>query len=113
MPATYRNAAISRIPSDAVKMDGNILECDGEEVPLSRSEARIISHILSTKHGRSTNEIIEALYFDDPNGGPEDAANVIHVLICKARKKMRPLNLGVKVYGGKFVLARLEDEQSR
>jgi hypothetical protein len=41
---------------------------------------------------------MDALYFDDPQGGP-DSENVVSVFLCKIRKTL--LNTGVEISGGK------------
>lgn len=90
-----------------VTVDGQIVEWKGAEVVVSPSQGRILAHILSTKHGKSLNEIIEAVYFDDPNCGPETAENTIYVLISQMRRKIQPLGLGINIRGRRYIVTEL------
>lgn len=43
---------------------------------------------------------IEALWGDDPDGGPLTPGNVIKVVVCRLRKKIAPLNLSIQTLDG-------------
>jgi hypothetical protein len=60
-------------------------------VRLSPSEEKMLV-ILSTAYpmGRSISYFINALYSDDPDGGPLQARNCIAIFACRLRSKLKP-----------------------
>lgn len=65
-----------------------ILEWNGGHVALTPSQGVIVSRLFK---GRATtyDELIDSLYSDDPNGGPNDPHNLIAVNLCRIRKKLQ------------------------
>ncbi len=62
------------------------------------------------EHGISTDRLVNLVYSDDPNGGPDNAVKSIHVRICRMNKRLRPLGWLINGRGdhtGVYVLERL------
>ena len=60
------------------------------EIPMTYLESRMVNALLEKyPGGTSRDALIEALYFDDPGGGPLAAKNNIRVRICTLRKKLK------------------------
>lgn len=57
---------------------------------------RIYDYIAS-RHGVNRMQIMDAVYADDANGGPENL-NVISVHICFINKQLRAMKAGVKIW---------------
>lgn len=81
-----------------------------EELPMSAlggvclsKQLRRILDVFVNRFGRPvyTEEIVEALYFDDPNGGAETAASVINVRLFELRRRILPLGFSIEGKRGK------------
>lgn len=61
---------------------------------LSPSEATILD-VLASRSGRyvSFDAILDALYGDDPSGGPDSGPLIIRVMIHKLRRKIKGVNI--------------------
>lgn len=66
---------------------------------------RIIAEILARNFGQdvSSERIIGAMYEDDPSGGPDNVVNTYHQYTFRLRKKLEPLGLTIRGYGGTVV----------
>lgn len=54
---------------------------------LTRYETRLVAD-LARHRRRYHSDLVETLYWDDPNGGPLNAGNSVSVLLCSARAKL-------------------------
>lgn len=58
-------------------------------------------------------ELLAALYWDDPNGGPDGAERVLMTRICNARKILAPFGWTVSKQGtgshGRYRLQKIEE----
>lgn len=70
---------------------------DGSMVRFSPTEAKIALCLLAAQ-GRQVceDELIEFVWGDDPDGGPEDAGRMVRVFIYKVRHILRALNIGIE-----------------
>ncbi len=66
-----------------------------------KSSSRLLVH-LAQNFGRyvSYENLIHALYWDDPNGGSLDPRNVETVLICMLKPRLIPLGLVIETAWG-------------
>lgn len=60
------------------------------ETGLTPYEASTLLALASTRAHISKAELIDALYGDDPDGGPDFADSVVKVHICRLRRKLAP-----------------------
>lgn len=68
----------------------------------SPQERRILFFLAKRFGSRvPTTSLIDYLYADDQNGGPENAERVLRVVNCRLRKKLRPVGLTIRGYGGR------------
>lgn len=72
-------------------------------IELTRLE-RSVFDLLASRFGRQVTRtfILDAMYGDDPNGGPENATNVLHVVKCRLRKKIAPYGLDIITQQGRW-----------
>lgn len=79
-PCCLQPMAAAKAPVDAL-----------ESVPFSRLEHRIVTAMLES-YPRTVNmqNLINACYWDDPNGGPDNPATTVMVTIGRLRKKLPP-----------------------
>lgn len=78
------------------------IEVDGKRVVIPKTAGAAISRLFCYAqrypgHFISTEEMIEAAYFDDPEGGPVWADGCVKVAFHKARQILR--RIGVDVQG--------------
>ena len=72
----------------------------GIKLCCTRQEIRILECLLErAPHVVSMDQIIEAVYFDDPQGGPLTARNVMGVCISRLRKKLAPTSYRIETDG--------------
>lgn len=74
------------------------------------SELRIVSLLYERRYGApvTTGEIVDALYGDDPEGGPEDTRGCIEKFLCDARRKLAPMGCRIETNWGRgYRLVRL------
>jgi DNA-binding response OmpR family regulator len=59
--------------------------------PLAKLEHRIIDAMVRA-YPRSVTRagLVDVLYFDDPDGGPDSAENIVAVMMVRLRKKLPP-----------------------
>lgn len=59
------------------------------DAPLPKAERKIVE-ILGRAYPRSLDKrvLIDLLYEDDPDGGPDDPSNVLTTLVCRLRSKL-------------------------
>jgi hypothetical protein len=62
------------------------------------------------RYGIATERVIELLYGNDPNGGPENARKTVHIRVCQLNKLLAPR--GWRIYGrgahnGFYILEKL------
>ena len=55
------------------------------------------------KYGVSTDTLVDAVYGDDPNGGPGDAKNTLSCRIVYLNKKLKPFGQRITCGGGRSV----------
>jgi DNA-binding response OmpR family regulator len=69
------------------------------EVLLSRTQFRLFALVARAKHGITPERIFDALYGDDPRGGPDTG----HRAVCTQRtivnRKLRPLGIEITTTG--------------
>jgi hypothetical protein len=67
-----------------------------EQIYLGRIERSIIEYLVD-RFGRSTPTVslVNAAYGDDPNGGPDNAGNVIKAHVLHLNRKLRPYGLRI------------------
>lgn len=81
-----------------------------EEVRLTGQEAIILRTIIARRFA-SVGQLIDALYWDDPEGGPLAPENVVSVLIVHLRRKLRRAGLPFEIrteWGRGFTLVPAE-----
>jgi len=68
---------------------------------LRRPQHRVIAEALIKAYPRplSRDRLIELLYGDDPDGGPEGAGNIVTVRIAHLRKELAPMGWTVNCNG--------------
>lgn len=74
------------------------------------SELRIVSLLYDRRYGApvTTREIVDALYGDDPDGGPEYTHGCVEKFLCDARRKLAPMGCGIRAAWGRgYRLVRL------
>lgn len=78
--------------------------------PLSKGQERILMY-LARYCGRwvYTDALIDAVYWDDPEGGPDNARNVMSVQVWWLRKKLSGTGLEIEGIGGRGGRRRLVD----
>lgn len=74
---------------------------------LSPMQLRVCNH-LARHFGkwRTWDQIVEAIYADDPNGGPEDGRVVLDQFIFRARKRLVGSGLAIESYLGRGSVGR-------
>ena len=79
-----------------------------ESLRLTKIEGRVFDR-LARNFGREvlTEQLIDAMYFDDPNGGPATASNVLSITVMKLRVKIGPRNLKLDAGKGAGAYRRL------
>ena len=60
---------------------------------------RIYACVKQHPHGVTAEQLIAAVYFDDPNGGPRCAANVISATVWHINQRLKAY--GVRIHGGR------------
>ena len=66
------------------------LEVDGRKAFLTKLEGSIVARLFRTVGQYvSTEDLIDAAYFDDVDGGPLCAANTISVTCCRINRKLK------------------------
>lgn len=83
----------------AYHVQERVLVSSTYSITFTKSED-VIFHALWVRRsgGIITREfILERLYGDDPEGGPENCDRVVHVLLSKIRKKLADNNTGLEV----------------
>lgn len=85
-PHTVKETALEKL------LDGKPVMFGGREVTIPRARAREALRVMVRKGGRVTRkqEIINAVYGDRPDGGPETAQKVIDLYIHSIRKTLCP-----------------------
>lgn len=69
-------------------------------VPLSRRERKIIAAAERAGHiGIPTSHLVDLIYADDPDGGPEGASKVVNVQICRLNKKLAAVGRRIQATG--------------
>lgn len=104
--AMVKDDALSRPPGprpSELRVNGTVLLVDDRAIPLSRQEARIMG-VLASRWGRCLpkSALFNALYGDDPDGGPMDADGVLAVRVTRLRKRFEEhdLNLAILTHHG-------------
>ncbi|PSJ60766.1 winged helix-turn-helix domain-containing protein [Pseudaminobacter soli (ex Li et al. 2025)] len=68
---------------------------------LTRSQAEILRAIVGAKGRTVTHDhILDALYRDDPDGGPEYARTIVTVFISQLRKKLAGTGIDIMTVWG-------------
>ncbi len=77
---------------------------DTLDAPLSRMERRMVEFLAArTRFGRwvETSRVMDVLYADDPDGGPEFGRECVYVFAHSANKKLRPAGLKIESEQGR------------
>lgn len=75
-----------------------VLEVDGKRATLPRTAGAAVARMFrSPGHFIPPDELVDAVYFDDPDGGPLTARRVITVCLFHARSKLA--DVGAEVQG--------------
>ena len=98
------------------KHNSHLAKCPtcGQIVPpqvfLPKMQQRIYDYIARHPQGSNRQQIIDAIYWDDPNGGP-DWLNGISVQIRHINKRINVLGIIIKGTGGPGSVYRLRSIQ--
>ena len=91
---------------------GDFSRLDIQEARLTGLQMRVLDALVSGRNRfLSAEAIIDIIYADDATGGPDDAKNVVAVSICRLRRKLERLDIGIEnrhSYG--YRLIKLEDQ---
>jgi len=60
---------------------------------------RLFDYIFAHSGGATSNQLMNLIYADDPDGGPENP-NVISVMVSQINKKLKPLGYAIRGSGG-------------
>ena len=74
----------------------------GVEIFLSPQLFTIFLHISTAKHGATPAQLFNAIYADDPNGGPLTGRKAVQVQRINLNRKLSPLDLYIKSAGPGF-----------
>jgi len=58
--------------------------------------ARVVAALAGRQSGMTVDELVDALYADDPDGGPENARRCTYLAVLKARRRLRPHGFSVE-----------------
>ena len=89
-----------------MKIDRQNVRFIDREITLPKTEVRILTSIRSGRRGKTCADIVEDIYFDDPNGGPDQADKTVHALIYRIKKKLPALGLGIDHVTGGYIFVR-------
>ena len=71
-------------------------------------QQRLYDFVASRPQGSTNRQIKEALYWDNPNGGPDDiAGKLVPVMVWQVNKKLKQLRLKIASQGGPSALYKL------
>lgn len=84
-----------------VDVEKSAICVDGKETHLPKGQA-ILAKALADKYPSAARltYLIDCLYNDDIDGGPENPRNVVAVQICHLRKIIKPLGINVEAIWG-------------
>lgn len=94
-------------PPFFVDEDNSAILVDGKSIGLSPLQVKLLA-IMARKYPHTATKagILEVLYGDDPNGGPEYADRIVLIYIHTIRKKLKGTSLSIETIWGvgyKFV----------
>lgn len=72
--------------------------------PLPGMQQRVLDLLVKAgPHGISTDALVERVYAQDPDGGPQHATTCVRIAISRLRKLLRPLgkDITVSAFGGR------------
>lgn len=89
-----------------------ILVLDPNAMTIQRRQKQVLEMLLRSP-GRfvAKSRIIDAIYGDDPDGGPDDAEGSVQAHISKLRRLLKPL--GYSIESARFDGYRLQRTQER
>ena len=58
----------------------------------------LLDYVLRHSQGVSRQQILEYVWNDDPNGGPEDS-KIVHVMVCNINKQLEKQGLPLRLRG--------------
>lgn len=106
-------------------MSEHICPCCGQQMPgglpvealenvyFPPTELKIVSALARTyPRGMTARALVDVVYADDPNGGPDGAEHSMRQFIHRARKRMQPYGWRVGGFGrtGQLRLQRIEGQ---
>lgn len=81
-------------------------------VPLTPIQQKIYDIVRSAKHGIDGPTLVNRVYADREDGGPEFASVCVHMTIMRMNKRLLPANIKIgathRGVGGKFRVERLD-----
>ncbi|MGI9489293.1 MAG: helix-turn-helix domain-containing protein [Geminicoccaceae bacterium] len=83
------------------------LEAGGKLIPLRPSEAVLMSRLMGAKGFVTMNDLIDALYGMEPDGGPLTADECVRVNMSRIRRKLG--GTGVRIVGRSWHGYMIED----
>jgi hypothetical protein len=90
-----------------------------EHSPFITAYQAEVLELLVRRHTLSNHQIVEAVYADDPNGGPENAIGALEAQMYHIRKKLAPYGVTITTldfgsrYGAKYHLDHDNRERVR
>lgn len=80
-------------------------------VPLTNMQFRIFKIVRGSPHGIEGRRLIDRVYADQRDGGPDFASRSVHVQICKMNGRLKAVGLQIKATargrGGVYRLGRV------
>jgi hypothetical protein len=71
----------------------------GSEVLLSRMQFRLFCLVAQAKHGITPERLFDALYANDPDGGPDTGRRAVCVQRVLTNQKLKPLGICITSTG--------------
>lgn len=84
---------------------------DDFDPPLTGIKSRIFN-LIRLRPGIGSNDLVNWVYSDDVNGGPDTGQKVIHVHINQINRRLRYWNADVRIRGNKWKGYRIIRERS-
>lgn len=72
------------------------LEVGGKRVEVSDKQGAVLARLFTARERVSTNDLIDTVYFDDPEGGPLCADICIRAFAHRLRKNLRTIRASVR-----------------
>lgn len=88
--------------AEGIHVDGALVEWSGGSLRIDRRKSRILATLLK-RRVVSVNRLVDEVYGDDPDGGPDDAVGALYSHVSHLRRELKRASFPMTIMADRHI----------